>query len=64
MKKELQEKLDRLESLTRKMDVPSGRRRNPGWLNRNLCVRNLTHKDYEIVMELVKELLSNGVTHD
>jgi len=64
MKKELQDKLNRLGSLIKKMDVPKFKRTNPGWLSRNLAIRNSTHPLFEETIQLIKELISNGVTHD
>ena len=63
MKIELQDMLDELEKLASKMDVPDYRRRSPGWMNRNLAVRNKDSEHYPRAQELIKELLSNGVAN-
>ncbi len=63
MKAELAAKLDELETLAKKMDVPEYRVRSVGWMNRNLAIRNKDDKGFERATELIRELLKNGVSN-
>ena len=63
MKAELVEKLDELEKLVKRMDVPEFKVRNVGWLNRNLAIRNKDAKGFERANELIVELLKNGISN-
>lgn len=56
------EKVQDLEALISKMDIPFYRKTIKSkdgirWLARNLAVRNFNHKDYPLVEKLIKELL-------
>jgi uncharacterized protein (UPF0147 family) len=55
--------LDQLEKLVKDMDVPTYKRTNPSWLQKNLKIKNETHPNFSKAMDLVKQLLSNGVGH-
>lgn len=59
----LESHLSELERITKGMDVPVFRRRNVSWLDKHLHLRNSQHKDYEKAIQLIKELLNNGVSH-
>ena len=61
MKQHIEEKLAELESLTRKMDIPESRQRSLFWLQRNMGVRNHTHKNFLPAVKIVEELLAMGV---
>ncbi len=61
MKPEIQKKIDELRRLTSKMDVPETRRASIHWLARNLAVRNSSHPNFPLAMQLVKELLAMGI---
>jgi len=50
-----------LVSITKKMDLPDFRRKNPRWLVRNMVVRNAEHPQYGRAQEIAKELLRRGV---
>ena len=63
MRAELASKLEKLEKLVSKMDVPVYRRRNVRWLQSHLHERNLQHKNYQQAMEIIEELLCNGVAN-
>lgn len=53
----------KLESLLRKMDIPSNRKHinlnNLKWLNRNLGIRNSNNPKFEEAMNLIKESILN-----
>lgn len=53
--------LERLDQLTRGMDVPVFRRQNPKWLLRNIGIRNGTHRNFPEALEIVKELVKRGL---
>ena len=53
--------LDRLESITKSMDVPGFRRRNAIWLQKYLATKNASHPRFSEAMEIVESLVSNGV---
>lgn len=61
MKQRIEAKLEELESLTRKMDVPESRQRSVLWLQRNLAVRNSGHKNFQAAKNIVEELCAMGV---
>lgn len=61
MSQEIERKLEELEGLVKKMDVPTFKYRSVKWLARNLVVRNSKHPDYQKAMELVTELARKGV---
>jgi len=52
--------LDDLEKITRKMDVPSFRRRSVKWLERHLYFRNVGHPRYTEAKALIQSLLKKG----
>lgn len=56
-----QELLEKLDQLTRGMDVPVFRRQNPKWLFRNIGIRNGTHRNFPEALEIVQELVKRGV---
>jgi hypothetical protein len=62
LKAELADLLDELEQITRKLDVPLYRRRNVRWLERNLAIRNSGKPGFDRALEIIGELLQNGVT--
>lgn len=53
--------LDELETVVKAMEVPEFRRRNPGWLSKNLKVRNEEHPAFPKAQQLIRTLLQNGV---
>ena len=53
--------LERLEELTKKMDVPVFRRRKPFWLLRNLSIRNKDHPNFPEAVDIAKILAKKGV---
>ena len=59
----IQELLDNLEKLVSGMDIPQYKKRSVSWLNKNLSIRNKTHKNYDQAMKVTEELLSRGVSH-
>jgi len=61
-KSALKEKIDQLENLVKRMDVPVHHRRNIKWINKNLSVRNGSHPKFKEAMELVEQLVSHGVS--
>lgn len=61
MKAEHAELLQELERLTSKMDVPTYRRRNVRWLERNLALRNADRPEFQRAKEIIGELLQNGI---
>ena len=52
--------LDDLENITKKMEIPSFRRRSVKWLERHLYFRNVSHPRYEEAKALIKLLLKKG----
>ena len=62
-KTNIQETLNRLERIVRKMDVPGFRRRNVSWLSKYMHERNASHPQYNEAISLVQELLSHGVAN-
>jgi hypothetical protein len=58
---DIEAKLDTLEKLVRKMDVPAFRTRSVLWLARNMAIRNSGHANFQEAQELVKELCQLGV---
>jgi hypothetical protein len=61
MNAEVENQLDTLEDLIRDMDVPEFRRRKVPWLSRNLAVRNSDHPNFPAAMEIVEDLMRQGV---
>jgi len=55
------EMLDKLEIMLKGMDVPDHKRRNPGWLSKNLFHRNSEHPNFHKVQDIVSQLLSKGI---
>ena len=53
--------LERLNQITKGMDVPVFRRMAPKWLSQNLGIRNSKHKDYAEAVEIIRELLKIGM---
>lgn len=49
-----------IQSILSTMDIPSSRRHDYKWIARNLGVKNLTHKDFNRAMELIKEILKGA----
>ncbi len=60
-KNEIQSLLDRLEQLTKNMDVPDYKQRNPLWLKDYMAIRNSNHKNFKEALEISEKLVSNGV---
>jgi len=50
-------KLDQIEIITTKMDIPILRRRDARWLIRNVGVRNLDHPDFLKLIDLLKQAI-------
>jgi hypothetical protein len=48
--------LNELENLTRQMDVPIHRQKDPGWLLRNAGINNPGHKNLEKIIKICKLL--------
>ena len=48
--------LNELENLTRQMDVPIHRQKDPGWLIRNIGINNPGHKNIEKITKICKLL--------
>jgi hypothetical protein len=46
--------LNELENLTRQMDVPIHRQKDPGWLIRNIEINNPGHKNIEKIIRICK----------
>ena len=44
-----------LQQLLERMDVPTLRRNDMGWLTRNLGIRNSEHPDFNRAIELIKQ---------
>lgn len=61
MKPELEAMIEELERITKKMDVPPYRRTNVRWLERNLAIRNAGKPEFDRAMQIIGELLQNGV---
>jgi hypothetical protein len=58
----IREKLDRLEKLVSKMDIPSYvNKRNVTWLSKHLAVKNKDHINYTEAQQLVDELFKQGI---
>lgn len=53
--------LDKLELLTKQMDIPEFRRRSPLWLSRNMAIRNSNHPNFQEAKELISILLRKNV---
>ncbi len=52
---------DILKSLLDEMDVPNERKRDIGWLIRNLAVRNREHAKFNLAMNYILEIKRRGV---
>jgi hypothetical protein len=52
--------IEKLQEIISTMDVPSERKNDIGWLNRNILIRNMNHPDIPIVMFLIKNILRKG----
>ena len=52
------EKLSKLLTLLKDMDIPEGRRYDLRWISRNLEVRNRNHKNYKEAMRLIKDYVN------
>lgn len=50
--------LNELENLTRTMDVPLARQKDPRWLLRNVGINNQSHKNLDKVIRICKFLIS------
>lgn len=61
-KNEIAQKLEKLESLTKRMDVPDFKRRNVYWLRKHLAVRNDKHPNFQETITLINELANKGVS--
>lgn len=61
MNSEVENMLNRLEHLTKDMDVPEFRRNAVNWLSRNLAIRNSTHPQYPEAKKIVNKLAEMGV---
>ncbi|NDB56868.1 hypothetical protein EB001_00215 [bacterium] len=48
--------LNELENLTRQMDVPIHRQKDPSWLIRNVGINNPGHKNLEKIIKICKLL--------
>ena len=48
--------LNELENLTRQMDVPINRQKDPGWLLRNVGINNPGHKNINKIIKICKLL--------
>ena len=57
-KEELMKEMTKLVS---KMDVPSFRKEDPFWLNRNLSIRNANHPNFDKAMKVISQLVKMGV---
>jgi hypothetical protein len=56
-------KLDQLEKLVSKMDIPGYvNKRNVTWLKKHLAVKNQNHSNYAEAKQIVEDLLRQGVT--
>jgi len=53
--------LEKLETLTEPMDVPSFRRQDVFWLKKHLEERNSNHQNFNEAAHIVEELLRMGV---
>jgi hypothetical protein len=54
---DLENKLDQIEIITTKMDIPILRRRDVRWLIRNVGVRNSDHPDFLKLIDLLKQAI-------
>jgi len=54
---------EKLEKITKKMDVPDYKRINIDWLQKNLGKRNKNHPQYDEAIKIVEELASKGMKH-
>ena len=52
---------EKLEELTKSMDIPSFRRKSIPWLNRNLAARNKEHPNFDEARDIVTQLMKMGV---
>lgn len=48
--------LNELENLTRHMNVPIHRQKDPGWLLRNVGINNAGHKNLDKIIKICKLL--------
>jgi hypothetical protein len=51
--------MNELENILASMDVPPLRRKDLGWLKRNLAVRNRDHPEFHRAMRIIHDLLEN-----
>lgn len=50
--------LNELENLTRVMDIPLARQKDPHWLLRNADINNPNHKNLDKIIRICKFLIS------
>lgn len=50
--------LNELENLTRSMDIPLARQKDPNWLLRNADINNPGHKNLDKIIRICKFLIS------
>ena len=50
--------MEELQNILATMDIPEFRKKDLGWLRRNLFVRNEEHPKFPIAMKLIRELES------
>lgn len=51
----MQDRMGKIIALGEKMDIPSVRREDLGWLMRNAFIRNSEHPDFEEFIENVRD---------
>jgi len=51
--------LDELENLTRLMDIPLVRQKDPKWLLQNAGINNQGHKNLDKIIRICKFIISN-----
>ena len=52
----MQDKLDRIEQITKDMEVPVYKRQDVKWLLKNVSVRNSRHPQYNDLVVLLKDV--------